>query len=167
MKLGKYDPHAVYVSPSPQSTFEHLNWYIYRATWVHLSSILHKSLPSVCVSMCIHLSLLGSGSVKIPLALLRNGSIKTLPRHKYTRNNRRIGRVDFYAVSVPSRKVRDLFFPEPVVFKHVIAYLTCLVKEQAAWAMKSDNNGFDTANPWFLADPHGRRKIAVLWCSFL
>jgi hypothetical protein len=33
--------------------------------WAHLSGVLHKNLPSVCVSVCISLlSLQGSGSVK-------------------------------------------------------------------------------------------------------
>jgi hypothetical protein len=34
--------------------------YVYHGTWAHLNDILHKSLPSVCVSS---LSLLGNGSV--------------------------------------------------------------------------------------------------------
>jgi hypothetical protein len=31
-------------------------WYVYRGTWAHLNSILHKSLPSVCVcvSVCVY-----------------------------------------------------------------------------------------------------------------
>jgi hypothetical protein len=33
-------------------------------SWVHYNGVLHKSLPSVCLYMCISLSLLGNGSVK-------------------------------------------------------------------------------------------------------
>jgi hypothetical protein len=40
-------------------------YYVYHGTWVHLNGVLHKSLPSVCVSVCVSLlSLLGNGSVK-------------------------------------------------------------------------------------------------------
>jgi hypothetical protein len=40
-------------------------WTKYYDTWAHLNGILHKSLPSVCVSVCVSLlSLIGNGSVK-------------------------------------------------------------------------------------------------------
>jgi hypothetical protein len=69
----------------PLLTFEALtnlseNWYVYHGTWAHLNGLIKKSLPSVCVYMCITLSLLGNGSVKVPLPLLGNGSVETLPR---------------------------------------------------------------------------------------
>jgi hypothetical protein len=46
--------------------------------------------PSISISvyMCILLPLLGDGSAKIPLSLIGNGSVKTLPRHEFTPNNR-------------------------------------------------------------------------------
>jgi hypothetical protein len=28
-------------------------WYIYHSHWAHLSSVLHKSLPPACMSLCI------------------------------------------------------------------------------------------------------------------
>jgi hypothetical protein len=28
-------------------------WYVYHGTWAHLNGILHKSIPSVCVSLCV------------------------------------------------------------------------------------------------------------------
>jgi hypothetical protein len=31
-------------------------WYVYYATWAHLSGVLHKSLPSVYVSVCLYVS---------------------------------------------------------------------------------------------------------------
>jgi hypothetical protein len=39
-------------------------------TWAHLNGVLHKSLPSVCVPICISLSLLG------------NDTVKTFPLHR-------------------------------------------------------------------------------------
>jgi hypothetical protein len=40
-------------------------WYVYHGTWAHLNGTLHKSLPSVFVSVYVsHLSLLGNGSLK-------------------------------------------------------------------------------------------------------
>jgi hypothetical protein len=54
--------------------------YVYYGTWAHLNGLIKKSLTSVCVSVCIALSLLGNGSVKIPLSLLENGSVEKLPR---------------------------------------------------------------------------------------
>jgi hypothetical protein len=57
------------VSVSPASSFECLNqfyetWYVYHGTWAPLSDILHKSLPSVCVSVCVS-----------PVVLLHSGSV--------------------------------------------------------------------------------------------
>jgi hypothetical protein len=47
------------------------------------------------------LSLLGNGSVKMYLLSEGNGSVKTLPHNKNTRNNRKIfGRIVFYALRV-------------------------------------------------------------------
>jgi hypothetical protein len=57
------------ISPLPL-TFECLNqslqtWFVYLGTWAHHNGVLHKSLPSVCVSVCMALlPLLGKGSVK-------------------------------------------------------------------------------------------------------
>jgi hypothetical protein len=56
--------------------------------------------PSVCVCMCI------------PLSLLGRGTVRTLPRHEYTRSNRRIsGRVVFDAVRVISKESSRLVLP--------------------------------------------------------
>jgi hypothetical protein len=44
-------------------------WYVYYGTWAHLNGILHKSLSSVSVSVCVS-----------PLSLLHNGSVNTFPR---------------------------------------------------------------------------------------
>jgi hypothetical protein len=30
-------------------------WYVYHGTWAHVNDVLHKSLPSVCVSVCVSL----------------------------------------------------------------------------------------------------------------
>jgi hypothetical protein len=46
-------------------------WYIYHGTWVHLNSILHEYLPSVCVSVCVSL-----------LSLQGKGSVNTFPRQR-------------------------------------------------------------------------------------
>jgi hypothetical protein len=81
-------PFSLYIRPPP-STFEWPNQYlwnlvctVYYGTWTHLNSLRHKSLPSVCVCMCIPLFLLGNSSVKDPLSLLGNGSVKTSPRKR-------------------------------------------------------------------------------------
>jgi hypothetical protein len=59
-------------------TFECLNQYlwnlvctVYHGNWAHLNGILHKSLPSVCVSICISL-----------LSLLCNSSVNTFPQQQ-------------------------------------------------------------------------------------
>jgi hypothetical protein len=68
--------------------------YVYHGTRAHLSSVIDKSLPSVCVYMCI------------PLSLLDKGPVKTLPSNEYTCNNRRsLGHVVLCAVRVVSMKV--------------------------------------------------------------
>jgi hypothetical protein len=64
-------------------------WYVYHVTWANHNGVLHKFFPSLCVSICVTILLLG------------NGSVKTLPRQRYIRNNRRIvGGEFFYAVRV-------------------------------------------------------------------
>jgi hypothetical protein len=67
-------------------------WYVCHGTWAHLSGVLHKSLPSVCVSLCVSvLLLLGKGSVKcIPPFVARQLLGKHVPAAKSTRNNNRI-----------------------------------------------------------------------------
>jgi hypothetical protein len=76
--------------------------------------------------MCIPLSLLGNGFVKIPIPLLGNGSVKILlsflgngsAETLYTHNNRRIVRsIVFNVARVVSRKVGDYFFPELLVLR--------------------------------------------------
>jgi hypothetical protein len=76
----------------PDSTFECLNqslqnfvcisWHLSPSQW------LHKSLPSVCVSVCVSL-----------LSLL----VKTLPQQEYTHNSRTVGHV-FFAVHMVSKE---------------------------------------------------------------
>jgi hypothetical protein len=110
---------ACCVCESPPSTFEYLNqslWNLMDGTWAHLNSVLRKSLPSVCFYICILHSLLGNGSVRIPLSLLGNGSVKRYRGNEYTSNNRIIvGRVVFYAARMVSRKAGDYFFRELVL----------------------------------------------------
>jgi hypothetical protein len=57
-------------------------YYVYHGTWAHLSGMLLKSLPSLCVSVCVSLlSLLHKGLVKcIPLFLPGNNSVMTFPQ---------------------------------------------------------------------------------------
>jgi hypothetical protein len=97
-KVGLWDHVAVCVCVSPLLTFKRLNqslWNLVSMSW-HLSPSQrsNKKIPhiSLCVCMCISLSLPGNcsvkiplsppgnGSVKIPLSLLGNGSVETLPR---------------------------------------------------------------------------------------
>jgi hypothetical protein len=48
--------------------------YVYHGTWAHLNGVLHKSLPSVCVCVCI------------PPIVARQRLVETLPRQQiYTR----------------------------------------------------------------------------------
>jgi hypothetical protein len=76
----------------------HETWY---GTWAHLNGVLHKSFPSVCVSVCVSLlSLQGNGSVKcVPPFGARQRLGRHVPVATNTGNNRRIaGRVIFYVV---------------------------------------------------------------------
>jgi hypothetical protein len=114
-KVGLYDLHPVCVSVYPPykllnawtNLYEIWNVRLYHDTWAHLSGVLHKSLPSVCVSVCVSLLLLqGSGSVKcIPPYDARKRLGKHVPAATNTRNNRRIvGCVISYAVRVLSKE---------------------------------------------------------------
>jgi hypothetical protein len=102
-------------------------WYAYHGTLAHLNGVLPKSIPTICVSVCvILLSLLDNGSVNtfplqrihstagqvldmwacIPLSLLGNNSVKTLPRQRKI-----VGGVVFYAVYIVSKQSRRLVLP--------------------------------------------------------
>jgi hypothetical protein len=80
-------------------------WYVYHGTLAHLTYVLHKSLPSVFVSVCVSLlSLHGNGFVK---CIYFFGSRQRFGKHVLAAsnisNNRRIvGRVIFCAIRVLS-----------------------------------------------------------------
>jgi hypothetical protein len=63
-------------------------WCVYHGTWAHLSGLLHKSLPSVCVSVyeCL-------------LSFLGNGSVFTFPRQRIHGTKEVVGRVVMQPVS--------------------------------------------------------------------
>jgi hypothetical protein len=55
-KIGLCDHPAACVSVYPPINFWMPDtWYVYHDTWAHLNGVLHKSLPSVCVSVCVPL----------------------------------------------------------------------------------------------------------------
>jgi hypothetical protein len=95
-------------SPPPPSTLNawtslYETWYAYHGNWAHLNGVLHKSLPSVCVSSCLSiLSLQGNGSVNcIPHFIAKQRLDKHVSTQKNTGNIRRtLGRAIFYAVRV-------------------------------------------------------------------
>jgi hypothetical protein len=126
----------------PPLTFEYLNqslWNLvslYHGTSLHLSCVLHKSLPSVYVSVCVYVpSLLGNGSVNTfprqqihatikelldvcvcgplftPLSLLGNNSVKTFPQQGIN-----VGGIVFYVVRVISKESRRLILPRTSCF---------------------------------------------------
>jgi hypothetical protein len=73
IKVGLYHLHAICASMNLTPRINFWMPYVYHGTGAHLSGVLHKSLPSVCVCMCIPLSLLGNGSVKcIPPFIVRS-----------------------------------------------------------------------------------------------
>jgi hypothetical protein len=114
IKVGLWDHHAVCVSvyhpthqPQNTSTNHSETWYVYHGTWAHLNGVLHKSIPSVCVSVCVSLlSLLGKGFVKcIPPLVFRQQLGKHVPAAMNTRSNRGIvGRIIFFAVRSSSKE---------------------------------------------------------------
>jgi hypothetical protein len=90
-------------------------WHVYHGTWAHLNCVLHKSLPSVCDSMCILLSLLG------------NGSVKTLSRQRIHMQQQKNCCASFSMRSVSyQRKVGDYCFPELLYILN-IRYLWCII----------------------------------------
>jgi hypothetical protein len=101
MKVDLWDNLAACVClslvPSPLSNLNawinlHEIWYVYSGTWAHINRVLHKSFPSVCVSVC-----------ESPHIVTRQRLGKCVPAVRNTRNNRRIvRRVVFYTVHVVS-----------------------------------------------------------------
>jgi hypothetical protein len=81
--------------------------YVYRGNWAHLSGVLHKPVPSVCVSACVSLLLLQDNSSVTCIAPFsdRQWLSKHVPMAMSTCNNRRIiGRVIFHAAHVLSKE---------------------------------------------------------------
>lgn len=81
--------------------------YVHHGTRTYLNGVLHKSLPSISVSVCVFLLLqLGKGSVTcIPLFVARQQLSKHVPLAKNTWNSRRIvGPVIFCVVCVLSKE---------------------------------------------------------------
>lgn len=74
---------------------------VYHGKWTHLNGILHKFLPSVCVSLCVFLLLLhGNGSIKcfFPFGT-RQYLLKYIPTATNTHNSGRlVGYVIFSVV---------------------------------------------------------------------
>jgi hypothetical protein len=124
-------------------------------TWAHPNGVLHKSLPSVCVSACVFLlSLQGKDLVKCILPFIARQRLgEHVPTATNTRNNRRIvGRVYlwvrlgnnsvktfprqriivgcfvFYAVRVLSKESRGLFCPRTYYYTGV--NIVSLIKEE-------------------------------------
>jgi hypothetical protein len=77
-------------------------WYVYHGNWAHLNGVLHKSHPSVCVSLIL---LLIKGSVKsIHPSAARQRLGKHVPVATNTRTNRRtVESLIFHAVHVLSK----------------------------------------------------------------
>jgi hypothetical protein len=149
MKVGVYDHLAVCPSVCSPHPYELLNawtklnqtWYVYHGASALLIGVLHKSFPSVCVSLYLApVSLLGNGSVcTFPLQLIHEGK-KNCWTHRFLcgsyrikgesvglciplslqgkcsvntflRQRRIIGIVVFYAVYVASKESRRLIHP--------------------------------------------------------
>jgi hypothetical protein len=108
--------------------------YIYHGTWAHLDDVLHKSLTSVCVSVCVSLlSLLGKGSVKcIRPFIARQRSGKHVPAEKITRNNRNI--IGWVCLCIPlsllgNNSVKT--FPRPWRIVGVVFYAVRVVLKES------------------------------------
>jgi hypothetical protein len=98
---GPSQPVTGIALPSLNILYE--TWYVYHGTGAHLSGLIHESLLSVCVSVCVSLiSLQGNGSVKcIPPFGARQRLGKHVPAATNMRNSRRIVKsVIFYAIRV-------------------------------------------------------------------
>jgi hypothetical protein len=87
-------PPVIFWMPEP--TVMRLGMYVTAPELIN--GILHKSIPSVCVCTCI------------PLSLLGNGSVKTLPRQRI--HTRELKNWILYAVHVVSKtRSRQLVLP--------------------------------------------------------
>jgi hypothetical protein len=75
----------------------YVTWYVFHGTWAHLNGALHKSPPSICLSVCVSL-----------LSLLDNSSVKTLPRQRIHMQRLELSDASFSMRSVLyQRKVGD------------------------------------------------------------
>jgi hypothetical protein len=110
--LCNFRPVCMSVYAFPPSTVECLNQSLWNlvcihGNWAHLNGILHKSCPTVCVSVCISLLLLlGKGLVKcIHPSVARQWLGKHIPVVMNTHTNRRtVKHVIFYVIHVFSKE---------------------------------------------------------------
>jgi hypothetical protein len=99
------------------STNLYETWYVYHGNWANRIGVLHRPLPSVCVSVCVcFILLLRNGSVKCFLPFCARQLLdKHVPAATNTLNNRSIvGQVSFYAVHVLSKESLWVCLPIPL-----------------------------------------------------
>jgi hypothetical protein len=89
-----------WVGKSASYKYNYTTWCVYRDNWAQVNTVLHKSLLSLCVSVCV--SPLWNGMVKCISPFIATQRLgKHVPVAKNTCNARRgVGRVFFYAVRV-------------------------------------------------------------------
>jgi hypothetical protein len=98
-------------------------WYVHHDTWAHLNGVLHKSLPSVCVSLCVSLlSLLGNCSVR---SSCRNEELLEAPFSiRSVLYERKVGfSCSFFPSDYPTKSFYSVF---PRVF-HALRVLILLI----------------------------------------
>jgi hypothetical protein len=109
VEMGLWDHHAACIAPLINLWMPE-TWCVYHGTWAHLSGVLHKSPP---ISPC----------VCIPLSLLDNDFVKTLPRQWiHTRKNRRIVWRVFCAVRAVRKESKRLFLPRTSCYFIVVGF---------------------------------------------
>jgi hypothetical protein len=96
--------------------------HVYHATWARLNGVLHKSLPSVCVSVFVSpITLLGNNTVKTSPFFAKQRLGKNVTASTNTRNsNRIVRRVVFSEFRVVSKESRRLVLPRTSCFKALI-----------------------------------------------
>jgi hypothetical protein len=137
IKVGLWDLYAVCVSVnslhwlSNAWTNLHETWYVYHGTWADLNGLLHESLPSVCVCICIprnvarqrlskHIlaatdiysnrRIVGRFCLCVCVSSLCRCYVATRWRHPHGKR-RIVGGVVFYAVRVVSNESGRLVLP--------------------------------------------------------
>jgi hypothetical protein len=139
-------------------------WYTYHGTWAHFSCVLHKSLPSVCVPICVSLlSLVGKGSLKCISPFVASQRFdKHVPAARNTHNSRIVGRLCLcIPLSLVGNSSVKTFPRQRRVVGGVIFCAVCVVSKESRRLVLPKTSAFIWGYSWFFSSSNNEYRTTV------